>query len=277
MTDMEASVARFAAMGTRVELHLFGCDDPAALAAAKAAILSVEDALTIHRPSPATALNDALSRGGSAVVEDRLLFGALLQVDALWRETGGLFDPSLGSWSSLTIDPASRQVSTDRPLTFDFGGFGKGHALDHAVTALRAMGVTSALLSAGESSIAVLGQHPLGGGWPLAVPHPEDEGAWLVELELQDASLSISSTIGTGAAKPGRAAMIRPTDGAIVTTPATAVAAAATGAEAEALSTALLVADPVARDRLRAAAPEHRFIFPHAAPVGAERALEPTA
>jgi thiamine biosynthesis lipoprotein len=277
MTDMEASVARFAAMGTRVELHLFGCDDPAALAAAKAAVLSVEDALTIHRPSPATALNDALSTRGSAVVEDRLLFGALVQVDALWRETGGLFDPTLGHWSALTIDRASRRVSSTRPLTFDFGGFGKGDALDHAVTALRAMGVPSALLSAGESSIAVLGQHPLGGGWPLAVPHPEDESAWLVELDLQDAALSISSTIGAGAVKPGRAAMIRPTDGAIVTTPATAVAVAATGAEAEALSTALLVDDPAARERLRAAAPEHRFLFPHAAPVGAERALEPTA
>jgi FAD:protein FMN transferase len=276
MTGMEASVARFAAMGTRVELHLFGCGDPAALAAAKAAILSVEDALTIHRPSPATALNDALSSGGSAVVDDPLLFAALVQVDALWRDTGGLFDPSLGDWSSLTMDRDGR-VSTPRPLSLDFGGFGKGYALDHAVVALRAMGVTSALLSAGESSIAVLGQHPLGGGWPLAVPHPEDEDAWLVELELQDAALSISSTTGAGAAKPGRAAMIRPADGAIVTNPATAVAVAATGAEAEALSTALLVADPVARERLRAAAPEHRLLFPHAAPVGAERALEPTA
>ncbi len=277
MTDMEASVARFAAMGTRVELHLFGCDDPAPLAPANAAKLSVEYTLSIHRPSPATALNDALSSGGSAVVDDPLLFAALVQVDALWRETGGLFDPSLGDWSSLTMDRDGRRVSTSRPLALDFGGFGKGYALDHAITALRAMGVTSALLSAGESSIAVLGQHPLGGGWPLAVPHPEDEGAWLVELELQDASLSISSTTGAGAAKPGRAAMIRPADGAIVAAPATAVAAAATGAEAEALSTALLVANPAARNRLRAAAPDSRFVFPHAAPVGAERALEPTA
>ncbi len=277
MTGVAASVARFAAMGTRVELHLFGCNDPAALAAGKAAILSVEDALTIHRPSPATALNDALSSGGSAVVEDRLLFAALVQVDALWRQTEGLFDPSLGHWSSLTIDRSSRRVSTTHPLTLDFGGFGKGYALDRAVTALRAMGVASALLSAGESSIAVLGQHPLGGGWPLAVPHPEDEGAWLVELELQDGSLSVSSTIGVGASKPGRAAMIRPTDGAIVTMPATAVAVAATGAEAEALSTALLVADFTTRARLRAAVPERRFHFSHAAPFGAERALEPTA
>lgn len=277
MTGVEANVARFAAMGTRIELHLFGRDDAAALAAAQAAILSVEDALTIHRPSPATALNDALSTGASAVVDDRLLFDALWQVDALWRKTGGLFDPSLGHWSALMIDHANRRVSSARPLTLDLGGFGKGYALDRAIAALRTMGVPSALLSAGESSISLLGQHPLGGDWPLAVPHPDTEGTWLVELELQDASLSVSSTIGAGAAKPDRAAMIRPTDGAIVTTPATAVAIAATGAEAEALSTALLVADPAARERLLAAAPDRRFLFPHAAPVGAKRALEPTA
>jgi thiamine biosynthesis lipoprotein len=277
MTAKEASVARFAAMGTRVELHLFGCDDPEVLDAARAAILAVEDALTIHRPSPTTALNAALSGGGSAIVDDPLLFDALLAVDALWQATGGLFDPSFGRWSALGLDRTTRHASAALPLALDFGGFGKGFALDRAVAALRAAGVTSALLSAGESSIAVIGQHPLGGGWPFAVPHPEDAGAWLVELELADASLSISSTIGAGAAKPGRAAMVRPTDGTIVSAPATAIAVTATGAEAEALSTALLVADAAAADRLRAADPDRRFLFPHAAPVGAERALEHTA
>ncbi|OAN62196.1 FAD:protein FMN transferase [Sphingomonas sp. TDK1] len=277
MTDMEASVARFAAMGTRVELHLFGCDDPAALAAAKAAILSVEDALTIHRPSPATALNRVLSLGAGAVVEDALLFEALLAVDTLWRATGGLFDPSLGAWATLSLDRKTRQVAAGRPLTLDFGGFGKGFALDRATRALRAMGVPSALLSAGESSIAVIGQHPLGGGWPLAIPHPNDAAAWLVEMEVADASLSISSTAGAGVAKPGRAAMVRPTDGALVSAPATAIAVAATGADAEAWSTALLVAEDITAERLCAAAPEHRFRFSHAAPVGAARSMEPTA
>lgn len=277
MADEGASVARFVAMGTRIELHLFGSDDPAALAAAQAAILSVEDALTIHRPSPATALNRVLSTAGSAVVEDRLLFETLLAVDAMWRATDGLFDPSLGAWDALAIDPSTRRISAARPLTLDFGGFGKGFALDRAVRALRAAGVASALLSAGESSIAVIGQHPLGGGWPLAVPHPLEAGVWLAELELQDASLSISSTAGRGAAKPGRAAMVRPADGAIVAAPATAIAVAATGAEAEALSTALLVADAPAAGRLRTAAPDHRLLFSHAAPSRAERTLEPIA
>lgn len=277
MVADEPSVTRFAAMGTRVELHLFGAAPPAALAAAQAAILSVEDSLTIHRPSPATALNDALARGGSATVADGLLFEALLRVDLLWRATDGLFDPSLGHWSALSIDRATRRVDTARGLTLDFGGFGKGFALDRAVLALRAAGVRSALLSAGESSIALLGAHPLGGGWPLAVPDPVMPGRSLVVLEVEDAALSISSTTGAGAAKPGRAPIIRATDGAIVTAAATAVAVASTGAEAEALSTALLVADAAAARRLCAADPESRFRFSHAAPAGAARPMEQMA
>ncbi|TCP34739.1 ApbE family protein [Sphingomonas sp. BK235] len=373
---MEASVARFAAMGTRVELHLFGRDAPDALAAARAAVEAVEDALTVRRESPAVVLNRVLAVGGAAVVADPLLWEALLAVNAMWRATGGLFDPGVGgggparrwrdvipashkpvprrtpgpswegfsdsceaspnwtpasagveregeetisrqrsssgdvggvassphppsllgpglrrgtsargaddtaplpNWSALTIDRAARRVAAAHPLALDFGGFGKGYALDRAAAVLRAAGVTSAFLSAGESSIAVIGEHPLGGAWPLAIPHPEIDGVWLTELELSDASLSVSSTVGAGAAKPGRAAMVRPTDGAIVTRPATAVAVATTGAEAEALSTALLVADAPALARLRAAAPDRRFLFSHDAPTRADRPMELTA
>ena len=377
MSEVEASVTRFAAMGTRVELHLFGRDDPDALAAARAAIEAVEDALTVRRESPAVALNRVLAVGGETVVADPLLWEALIAVDVAWRATGGLFDPSvrdepellrgltderilspsavprrtpgpsweslggscetsttwapasagaerkggetishqcfssgdvaavgassrppsplgpglrrgtsahgaddtapLPRWSALTIDRATRRVAAAHPLALDFGGFGKGYALDRAVAALCSAGVTSAFLSAGESSIAVIGEHPLGGGWPLAIPHPEIDGVWLTELELTDASLSVSSTVGAGAAKPGRAAMVRPTDGAIVTRAATAIAVATTGAEAEALSTALLVADAPALARLRAAAPERRFLFSHDAPTRADRPMELTA
>ncbi|MBB3693230.1 FAD:protein FMN transferase [Sphingomonas sp. BK580] len=375
MSEVEASVARFAAMGTRVELHLFGRAAPDALAAARAAVESVEDSLTVRRESPAVALNRALARGGETVVADPLLWETLLAVDAMWRATGGLFDPGVGGdvsarglrdaaanpfkpvprrtpgpswegfggsceafptwtpasagveregeetisrqrfssgdgagvasssrppsqlgpglrrgtsapsrdhitlsrWSALRVDRATRRVGATRPLALDFGGFGKGYALDRAAAVLRAAGVTSAFLSAGESSIAVIGEHPLGGGWPLAIPHPEIDGVWLTELELTDASLSVSSTVGAGAAKPGRAAMVRPTDGAIVTRRATAVAVAATGAEAEALSTALLVADAPALARLRADAPDRRFLFSHDAPTRADRPMELTA
>lgn len=275
---LEAGVERFVAMGTRIELHLFGAGDADAPAQARRAIEAVDDALTIHRPSATTALNHALVRGGVATVDDPILLDALAGVAAAWAATEGLFDPTVdttgdarGGWPEVRVDAASGTVEASHPLAFDFGGFGKGFALDRACDALRAAGVSSAFLSAGESSIAVLGEHPLGGTWPLTVPHPLQPGAMLIELELEDAALSISSTVGDGTHAPWRAPMVRPSDGAIVTAPATAVAVEARGAMAEAMSTALLVADAATAARLSAAARpgrRHRFSFA-GAPAGA--------
>ena len=188
-------------MGTRVELHVFGTCDDDALPMARRAIDSVDDALTIHRPSATTMLNDRLRRYGQAAVDDPLLLEALIQVDAAQLMTRGLFDPAVGSagWGAITFDRANARMMATGPVALDFGGFGKGFALDRACAVMRAAGITSALLSAGESSIVVIGEHPLGGGWPFAIPHPLRPGDALIELELQDEALSISSTTGGGA------------------------------------------------------------------------------
>jgi FAD:protein FMN transferase len=263
---IEARVERFVAMGTRVELHQFGPGAPDALARARRAIEAVDDALTIHRPSPATALNARLAAGEQAAVDDPVLWEALLAVDAAWVLTEGLFDPTVGRsgagrWPALHFDHAAGLVTADQRLALDFGGFGKGFALDRAVAALAGAGVASAFLTAGESSVAVLGEHPVGGPWPVAVPHPLLPDEWLVELELADAALSISSTIAGPA--PERSPMVRATDGALVEAPATAIAVAPTGAQAEAMSTALLVAPAATAGRLLGAAPG-RYRFDHA-------------
>jgi FAD:protein FMN transferase len=250
-------------MGTRVELHQFGPGDPDALAAARRAIEAVDDALTIHRPSPATVLNEALAAGEGAGIDDPILLDALVQVHAAWASTAGLFDPTVGEgdgghWAAITIDPANARIEVARPLSLDFGGFGKGYALDLAGRALRDGGVVSALMSAGESSIAVIGEHPLGGGWPFAIPDPTGNGV-LLEIEVVDRALSISSTAGGGVAAPERAATIRPGDGAPVTTPRIAVAIDRSGAQAEMMSTALLVADDDQARLLIADRPDDRF------------------
>ena len=242
-------VERFAAMGTRVELHLFGAVDRAAVDAARRAIEAVDDALTIHRPSPTTALNARLMAGLPCQVDDPLLLAALTGIAAAHRLTQGLFDPTADAarpgagWQVVRFDRRSARIAASRPVAFDFGGFGKGFALDRACDALRGAGVMSAFLCAGESSIAVIGEHPLGGGWPVAIPHPLAPERFLVELELRDQALSISSTVGAGANAPERAPMIRPSDGARITAARTTVAVECRGAHAEVMSTALLVAD----------------------------------
>ena len=236
-------------MGTRIELHLFGTTDDDAMMEARRAIEAIDDALTIHRPSATTALNECLMAGRPAAIDDPVLFDALIEIEAAYTLTQGLFDPAADAriggagWRAISFDRDNARIQALQPVALDFGGFGKGFALDRACDALRSAGVLSALLSAGESSIAVVGEHPLGGGWPFAIPHPLQPEQILVELELTDEALSISSTVGAGAHAPDRAAMIRPTDGVIVTGRRSAVAVDRSGARAEVMSTALLVAD----------------------------------
>ena len=116
MTDdmVETGVERFAAMGTRIELHQFGRAAPDALLAARRAIEAVDDALTIHRPSGATAVNDRLMAGEVATTEDGVLLDALAAIAEAWRATGGLFDPTVGSgeaaWPAMSIDPGSGRI-----------------------------------------------------------------------------------------------------------------------------------------------------------------------
>lgn len=271
---IQTVVERFFAMGTRVELHCFGACDADAVFLARRAIEAVDDALSIHRPSPTTALNDRLRDGGPVAVDDPLLLDALAQIDDAYAAMEGLFDPAAGSagWRALTFDPVTARVEAATPLALDFGGFGKGFALDRACAALRIAGVVSAMLSAGESSIAVVGEHPLGGGWPFAVPHPQQPDRTLIDLELESAALSISSTVGGGAEAPGRSEMIRPTDGAPVTAPRLAIAVEPSGALAEMMSTALLVAQDEQMRRLTESAPTRRFRFdfPSAATMPAQ-------
>jgi FAD:protein FMN transferase len=264
---IEMQTERFAAMGTRIELHRFGSGDRDALRSARCAIEAVDDALTIHRPSPTTMLNECLQAGRPCRIEAPLLLDALVEIDAAYAFTHGLFDPAADAarpgagWDIISFDPGTARIEASRPVALDLGGFGKGFALDLACNILRTAGVSSAFLCAGESSIAVIGEHPLGGAWPIAIPHPLRDGQFLAEFELHDEALSISSTVGSGANAPERAAMIRPTDAVLVTAPRCTAVIDRSGARAEVMSTALLVADDDRAARLLDCAPARRFLF----------------
>lgn len=257
-----AHVERFMAMGTRVELHVFGACEPQALLLARSEVERVDDALTIHRPSPTVSLNETLAAGRGADVRDPILLAALIESRALMALTEDLFDPSVCEGNprrAWDVDAARGRVEADGPLAFDFGGMGKGLALDRAGAVLRADGVQSGLLSAGESSILAIGRHPLGEPWPIGVPHPFAQGTFLAELELVDEALSVSSTLD--AAAPGRRPTLRADDGTPITAPLTAIAIAAQGSRAEALSTAMMAASPDERERLANRDPGRMLTF----------------
>jgi thiamine biosynthesis lipoprotein len=133
----------------------------------------------------------------------------------------------------------------------DFDGIAKGWAVDACVARLRAAGVTSALISLGESSLFALGAPAGAPRWELAVrgPDPETTVGW---LGLRDAGASVSATYGSDGKRAGRVAhVLDPRTGRPLTDDAVAVAVAPSATDAEAWTKALLVwgADGVARVR----------------------------
>lgn len=254
-------------MGTRFELHAFGQGVTShGLSTAQRAIELVDDALTIHRPSSATALNERLMAGLDCTIDDPILFETLIAADDGNCDTSGIFDIAANmrhrrTWRHVSIDRNARHISASCPIAFDFGGVGKGLALDRAAQILKDSGIRSALLSAGESSIVVVGEHPLGGAWPLCVPHPLQPEQSLVELELIDEALSISASVGAGSAAPERSVTLNATNGAAVKAPRLSVAVAPTGAMAEIVSTALLAANDDQAEQLCRQSPHARFRF----------------
>lgn len=126
----------------------------------------------------------------------------LLSLDAYAR-TGGLFDVTLGARiqhrksghdgpppplaGSLIIHPDVPAVTCGEPgREIDFGGIGKGFALDQLRQLLADWGAGDALLSAGASSITALGPQL----WPVDLTGGQNS----LRIQLTNQSLAASGT-----------------------------------------------------------------------------------
>jgi thiamine biosynthesis lipoprotein len=86
-------------------------------------------------------------------------------------------------------------------MSIDLGAIGKGYALAQAALVLRELGVESALLHGGTSSVTAIGTPPGEAAWRIAIEYPDDGGApahdhLLAVVPLADASLSVSAVWG---------------------------------------------------------------------------------
>ncbi len=267
------------AMATRFELALPE-DSPRLRAAGEEAlneISRVENLLSLYKPSSEVAgLN---SRAGSEGVRvSAEMFSLLERAVELSRETEGAFDitiaPLVRCWGFmnaegrrpdaaeieearaqvgshlLVLDSAARRVRFGAPgMMLDFGAFGKGYALDRAVELLREAGVTSALLHGGTSSVHGLGAQADGTGWRIAIegaPREDAVGPPLAVVELRDESLSVSAVWGKSFASQGRTFghILDGRTGYPSERAELAAIVLPSGADADALSAALLVDGP---------------------------------
>ena len=97
-------------------------------------------------------------------------------------------------YRSVELDPRHHTVRFRKPgISLDPGGVGKGYAVDRVVAVLRANGVSSALVSAGGSSIYGLGTPPGDPrGWYVHIRDPKDQRKTAAVVYLKNNSLSTS-------------------------------------------------------------------------------------
>jgi FAD:protein FMN transferase len=218
------------AMASRFELVLHG-DDPAFLRAAGEEALSEIERLhsQLTRFSATSDIGRINARAAAEPVRvDSRLFNLLVDCKKLHEETLGAFDITVGPmmqlWSQVhhtgrlpdaealeearsrtgmhlvDLDAKNRSVRFKREgVTLDLGAIGKGYAVDEAMLILRELGIRSAFLHGGTSTMAAIGEPPEADFWNVAIQHPQDAGSTdevLCTVALRDASLSVSAVWG---------------------------------------------------------------------------------
>jgi thiamine biosynthesis lipoprotein len=268
------------AMGTRFSMVLPGVDTMTGEALAEFAdshlrsqerLMSRFDAM-----SPVSELNRRAGEEPMAVPP--AIWSILAQCRDHWKRTRGAFDitqwPLNQLWREhvqqgaepseeairetrgrtgmerIRLDAAERTVKFEaHGMSIDFGGFGKGFALERLAEHYRAQGVERAFFSFGESSVTVIGSHPHGPAWPVGIAnmfHPETA---VHDFSLRDASLSTSGTAPfneTGGSQ-NFGHIINPRDGRPISGYRTMSVMSPSAIDAEVLSTALLVTPEMER------------------------------
>jgi FAD:protein FMN transferase len=245
-------------MGTTAEVQVTGLKEAApALDAAFAALVGVDDALSLWKESELTRLNDS----GDASVSSDVMTVLLHSLDVA-RASGGAFDPTveplvratgglggprrqlstserlrllrLVGYTRVHVDAASGHVRLDPGTRLDFGGIAKGYAADRALAALADAGARSALVDLGGSSLGVFGQL-----LTLDVRDPSiaDAPSW-ASFRVEHAAVATSG----GDQRPGH--IFDPRTGRPAAGVLAATVVASTGIEADALSTAVYVLGP---------------------------------
>ncbi len=148
------------------------------------------------------------------------LFEVLSLARRVWRETGGAFDvtagPLIALWREaertgvepdpsalcealgrvgmhhVHLDNSVHSVHFGTDLSISLGAIGKGFAVARAAETLREYAISSALVSAGGSTIYGLGDKPGESGWRIGIRHPSDPDQRVAEVVLRDQALSTS-------------------------------------------------------------------------------------
>jgi len=260
------------AMGQPVHLQLFASSETAGYEVAPAALAElrrVEAALTLF--DDASDLCERNRAAGRGAREIGLYLALVLDAAERFRaETAGAFDPAVeplmrawGFHAARTTPPSAAELAEARAAVraarvrldgrraalgstttqLDLGGIGVGYGLDRMADVLRRAGIRSAFLDVSGDCLAI-GAPPGESGWLVEIADPVRAGVVRGQTRLRDAALATSantvSVVRWGRAVRGH--VMNPATGYPASAVVQATVTARTGIEADALSTAMLVA-----------------------------------
>jgi FAD:protein FMN transferase len=260
------------AMGQAVHLQLFAESEAAgydAVQAALAELRRVEQRLSLFDDtSELCELNRRAGRASlSADADLRTVLTAALHFQ---RASGGAFNPAVeplmrtwGFHRTRAAEPTGAEIAEARAVVqaarieiagtrltlpsretqLDLGGIGVGYGLDRMASVLRRRGIERAFLDVSGDCLA-MGAPPGEPGWRVDIADPKRPGDTIASTRLHDMALATSSNrvsvVHYGRAVRGH--VINPDTGWPADAMTQVSVLARTGIEADALSTAMLVA-----------------------------------
>jgi thiamine biosynthesis lipoprotein len=286
------------AMATRFEIVLHGEDAVTLRAAGEEAleeIQRVEAQLSLYQPTSEIARINARATS-EAVRVTPSLFHLLQQARDLHAETKGAFDisiaPLVRCWGFMggtgrlpdpeelaaakarvgmqfvELDPGESTVRLTREgMMLDLGAIGKGYAVEQAANLLKELGVTSALINGGTSSIHALGHPPDVENWQVALEYPPTPNSAspniLATIPLRNEALSVSAVWGKSfqAQNSTFGHVLDPRLGRPVQGTLLAAVVLPSATETDALSTALLIAGELGHEQIASGRPAMRTVL----------------
>lgn len=130
---------------------------------------------------------------------NRLTFGAfditMRKLVAFYKLNSDLDETELTScMENIKLNDDLQSIRfLDDSTKIDFGGFGKGYALEKVQKLITDSPIESAFVSFGESSIITKGNHPSGKTWQVGINNYNNSGSAGYTFELVNDSISTSS------------------------------------------------------------------------------------
>ncbi len=216
--EKAAHKAQFMAMGTLVDIAIWGSDDQADQAINDVMRIMNNINKTWHawQPSALTQLNKNLQTSETAIVSRQLL-PLLKQAKLLSQKSQGYFEPNIGALSQLWgfqqdsapsgPPPSPTEINallertpsistlvfsddtvtrTNAHIQLDLGAIAKGYAVDLGIQRLKELGIKNAIINAG-GDLRAIGAHGKR-AWRIGVrdPRPSQQGGILASIDTQN-------------------------------------------------------------------------------------------